>query len=112
MVNIETILDDFLKEQKKRMKERTYRNYAEVIELFQIYLNGYAYQYLSEDESEKFQQKFETDEDSFVKIFDIEKVDFSTYSEFFEYFIIRKVMAGESFMKKAVTIMKKLTKWL
>jgi len=112
MANIQTIMNEFLQAQNERLKERTYRDYDEVIELFHLYLIGYAYQHLDEEDSEKWQEKYETDEESFVKMFSFDKIDYSTYSEFFEYFIIRKVMAGEAFMKKAVRVIKKLTKWL
>src|SRR5690625_1843507 len=112
MANIQMILNEFLKAQNERLQERTFREYEEVIEMFQVYLNGYAHQYLDNEDMQKFKEQYETDEESFIKIFGYDKIDLATYSDFFEYFIIRKVMAGESFMKKAVRVIKKLTKWL
>lgn len=112
MISIDTILDQFLQEQSKRLKQRTLRDYEDVISLFQDYLNHYAYQFLRDNEREKFEEQFDEDNDCFTKMFDHDKLEPSVISEFLDYFIIRKVMSGEEFMKIAVRVMKKLTKWL
>jgi len=45
-------------------------------------------------------------------MFGSEKLNSTKFEEFLDYFVIRKVMSGESFMKLAVRVMKKLNKWL
>ncbi|MFW5961468.1 MAG: hypothetical protein ACOCRV_00525 [bacterium] len=46
MVNLKKVLDDFLSDEKERLSKRTYNDYRNVIELFEDYLNSYAYLYL------------------------------------------------------------------
>ncbi|MBP1970498.1 hypothetical protein J2Z83_002619 [Virgibacillus natechei] len=112
MKNIDAILEAFLEEQSNRLKQKTYRDYDDVIHFFQVYLNSYAANYLDEDEWKKWEAKFDEDEDAFTKMFGVEKLSSTKFSEFLDYFIIRKVMSGESFMEIAVRVMKKLNKWL
>lgn len=112
MASIDVIMDAFLAAQKERLKQRTYRDYEDVIELFVIYLNGYGYQNLDGQDLEKWESRIEHDEDCFTKLFGIDQIDYFTFSEFFEYFIIRKVASGAHFMKLAVRVMKKWTNWL
>lgn len=52
------------------------------------------------------------DDEYFTKTYGVDKICEIVYAEFFEYFIIRKVASGESFMKNAVRVIKKFTKWL
>lgn len=112
MKTIQIVMSAFLEAQRERLKVRTYRDYESVIDLFQIYLNSYAYMSLEEDEMEKWKIQFEQDEDCFTKMFGVEKLDSAVYSDFLGYFIIRKVASGESFMRNAIRVIKKLTNWL
>ena len=112
MKNLNVIFASFLEAQGKRLKQRTYNDYEDVIELFKIYLNSYGYLDLDGKDLETWESHYENDEESFTKLFGIDKIDFTIYNEFFEYFIIRKVDSGESYMKKAVRVMKKFTNWL
>ncbi|MUV37235.1 hypothetical protein JNUCC1_01041 [Lentibacillus sp. JNUCC-1] len=111
-VMITEALDAFLKAQQKRLKRPTYNGYYSVIELFEVYLNGYGYMMLDEAEAREWEKRSESDPDCFVKMFGLDEISASEYAEFFEYFIVRKVASGPSFMKTAVRVMKKLTKWL
>ena len=112
MKNVDTILDEFLHEQSERLKERTFRDYQDVISLFQDYLNQYAYRFLNEHESEKWETQIDESVDFFTKTFGQDKLVTSVISDFLDYFIIRKVMSGEEFMKVSIRVMKKLAKWL
>src|SRR5690625_767384 len=112
MKTIDEVMTIFLKAQEERLSKRTFKDYESVIELFQIYLNGYGYQTLEESDMKLWENRFKDDEASFTKLFGIDKISSYNYSEFFEYFIIRKVASGPTFMKTAVRVMKKLTKWL
>src|SRR5690625_4969474 len=101
MVSIEEAMVAFLDAQEKRLKPRTYGDYESVIDLFQIYLNNYAYMYLSKPESEEYLNRFLKDEQYFTKTYGLGQLTSIIYAQFFEYFIIRKVASGESFMKMA-----------
>jgi hypothetical protein len=112
MKSIDEILEEFLEAQKNRLKERTFRNYEDIIFLFKTYLNGYGYMYLDEDKGIKWKAAYEKDEEAFTKLFGQEELGEYQMSEFLDYFMIRKVMASESHMKNAVRVMKKFSKWL
>jgi len=51
---IEVVLDEFLEEQRKRLKPSTMRKYEDIIDLFQSCLDGYAYQSLNKQENALF----------------------------------------------------------
>src|SRR5699024_10229606 len=106
MSNIDSILTKFLEAQKERLKERTYLDCDSVIDI------NYSYQYLDEQEMAEWKRQYTIDEECYTKLFGIDKISSSTYRDFFEYFLIRKVASGESFMKNAVRVMKKFTNWM
>jgi hypothetical protein len=108
---IADVLTDFLSEQEERLAPRTYRNYAEVVELLTHCLNNYGYQSLSEHERRRFENTYESDPDAFVHLFGPEKIA-ENLGEFLGYFMIRKVAAGEDLLRSSGTVTKKLVKWL
>lgn len=112
MVSIDVALKEFLNDQQERLKQRTYNEYASVIDLFRIYLNSYAYNFLEEEKFEKWKKEFESDEDCYTKLFEPSEITSTEYSDFLGYFVIRKVTSCKSFMKQAVRVMKKYSKWL
>lgn len=112
MYTIEQALSEFLEIQHKRLKQKTYGDYAEIIGFFKIYLNNYAYQYLSEEEAKKFEVEFAEYEGYFIKNYGLTHIDLEVCDEFLNYFIVRKVSDSESYVKKSIRVMKKLAKWL
>jgi hypothetical protein len=108
---IDDALEEFLVEQEKRLAPRTFRNYADVIHLLRGCLNGYGYQSLDADERRRWETAYERDEEAFVHVFEPAKIA-DNLGEFLDYFMIRKVMAGEELLRAAGTVTKKLAKWL
>ena len=111
---IETVLDEFLKEQQVRLKPSTMRKYESIIHLFRSFLNGYAYQNLDKHEDALFDRLYNAKGDEhreFCQVFGPEKISDSVY-EFLNYFMIRKVICGKDLMQAAGTVTKKLGKWL
>lgn len=111
---IEAVLDEFLKEQQKRLKSSTMRKYEDVIELFKSSLDGYAYQVLDKQEAALFDRLYNAKGDEhreFCQLFGPEKIP-GNVSEFLNYFMIRKVMCGKELKQAAGTVIKKLGKWL
>jgi hypothetical protein len=108
---IDDALDEFLVEQEKRLAPRTFRNYADVIHLLRDCLNGYGYQSLDADDRRRWETAYERDEEAFVHVFGPAKIA-DNLGEFLDYFMIRKVMAGEELLRAAGTVTKKLAKWL
>ncbi|MGH9119057.1 MAG: hypothetical protein ACRD0A_14595 [Acidimicrobiales bacterium] len=112
MTTIDEALDAFLAEQAERLAERTYRNYLEVIELFCDCMNGYGYESLSAIERRRWQQAFDDGEErAFTRLFGPEKIP-EQVGQFLGWFVIRKVMAGQEFLKACGTVTKRLGKWL
>jgi hypothetical protein len=110
--NIEDVLEMFLKEQRKRLKPRTFQRYEEIIDLFRHCLNGYGHHNLDRSaevtlyERLYFQKNLE-----FCTIFGPDKILSALYN-FLNYFMIRKVMASEALLQAAGTVTRKLVRWL
>ncbi len=110
--NIEEVFARFLKDQKQRLQPRTYRTYEEVVELFQHCLNGYAHQELTDSaDAVLYERLYLHKKKEFCSIFGPEKI-LTGLPTFLNYFMIRKVMASESFLRSAGTVANKLVKWL
>lgn len=111
---IEQVLDEFLADQHKRLKPRTLKLYKDVIGLLKNCLNSYAYQSLAKAESAVFEKHFNAEGEQhreFCQIFGPDKI-LENLGEFVDYFMIRKVMAGEELMRAAGSVTRKLSKWL
>jgi hypothetical protein len=110
--SIEDVLSEFLAAQEQRLAARTFANYCSVVDLLRHCLNGYAHQYLDDDERRRYEQVLDSgDEDAFVHLFGPEKI-VAGLGEFLDYFMVRKVMAGEELLRAAGTVTKKLAKWM
>ena len=111
---IEAVLDEFLKEQQRRLKPSTMRKYEDIIDLFQSCLDGYGHQGLNKQEAALFDRLYNAEGDEhreFCQVFGPEKIT-GNVDEFLNYFMIRKVMCGKELMQAAGTVIKKLGKWL
>ncbi len=111
---IEAVLDEFLKEQQKRLKPSTMRKYEDIIDLFQSCLDGYGHQSLDKQEDGLFDRLYNAEGDEhreFCQVFGPGKIAGSVH-EFLNYFMIRKVMCGKELMQASGTVIKKLGKWL
>ena len=111
---IEQVLDEFLADQRKRVRPKTLRQYEDVIGLLKSCLNSYAYQSLTKAESGLFEKHFNAEGEQhreFCQIFGSDKI-LENLGEFLGYFMIRKVVAGETLMRAAGSVTKKLSKWL
>jgi hypothetical protein len=109
---IDEVLSAFLAEQREGLSARTFRNYADVIELLRHSLDGYAHSSLDDDELRRFEQAFDGgDEHAFCRLFGPEKIP-EHLGEFLGYFMVRKVMGGQELLKASGTVTAKLTRWL
>lgn len=111
MKRIDSLLDEFLQAQSERVKQKTYRDYEGVILLFKDYLNSYAYSYLDEKETQVLEEK-QDEEEAFTSSFGADKLTPEVFSDFLGFFILEKTAGSETFIKLAVRVMKKFTKWL
>ena len=69
-VTIDQALDAFLRDQRARLSDRTYRNCDDVIRLLRDSLNRYAYSSLDARDAKRWQKAFDAgDEDAFCKLF-------------------------------------------
>lgn len=110
--SIDDVLEEFLAAQEQRLAARTFANYRSVVDLLRHCLNGYGHQYLDDDERRRYEQRFDDgDEGAFVHLFGPEKI-VEGLGEFLDYFMVRKVMAGEELLRAAGTVTKKLAKWM
>jgi hypothetical protein len=111
-VTIDEALDAFLRDQRARLSDRTYRNYEDVIRLLRDCLNRYAYSSLGARDARRWQKAFDAgDEEAFCHLFGPEEIP-PHLGEFLGYFMVRKVIAGQELLKAAGTVAGKLARWL
>jgi len=111
-VTIDQALDAFLRDQRARLSDRTYRNYEDVIRLLRDSLNFYAYSSLDARDAKRWQKAFDAgDEEAFCKLFGPDEIP-PHLGEFLGYFMVRKVSAGQELLKAAGTVTGKLARWL
>jgi hypothetical protein len=112
--NIARVLEDFLEVQRTGLAPRTLARYEAVLDLLRSYLNGYAHESLSAVEAARFERGYEAQGGAhreFCDLFGPDKI-VQSLDNFLGYFIIRKVVAGEDFLRAAGTVTKKLSRWL
>ena len=112
--NIQQVFDEFLADQRKRLKPGTVKDYEAVIQLLRDYINSYAYESLPKAEAAFFDKHFNAEgkeHREYCDLFGPERI-VSELGMFLGYFITRKVMAGADFKRLAGTVTKKLSKWL
>jgi hypothetical protein len=91
--SIESLLTEFLAEQRGRLSDRTFHRYQEVVQLLRHSLDRYAYTSLDADERRRWDKEFESNEEgAFCRLFGPEKIP-PHLGEFLDYFMVRKVFA-------------------
>ena len=111
---ISAVLAAYLADEKARLAAKTYGLYADVIELLQHSLNGYAANSLDKREFALWEELFNAEGDrqrEFCEIFGPEHI-LPNVGEFLSYFMVSKVMAGQDLLRASGTVTKKLAKWL
>ena len=111
---IEQVFDEFLGDQRRRLRPRTLSKYEDVLGLLRDHLNGYAYQSLSTAEAALFDRYYNAPGDKhleFCQLFGPDKI-VANLGGFLGYFMIRKVVAGQDLKRAAGTVTKKLSTWL
>jgi hypothetical protein len=82
------------------------------VELLRHCLDGYAYQSLDNEERRQWEAEFEArEEGAFCRLFGPEKIT-ENLGEFLDYFMVRKVLAGQDLLKASGTVTGKLVRWL
>ncbi|MBC8446459.1 MAG: hypothetical protein H8D78_01795 [Chloroflexi bacterium] len=107
---ISEVLQQFLDDQSRRLEPRTFARYEDVIGLLQHSINGYAYNRLRAEESALFDALYGQGL-QFCDVFGPEKI-LDNIGEFLDYFMVRKVIAGQELLRAAGTVTKKLARWL
>jgi len=107
---IKGVFEQFLAEQQSKQAPKTYRDYASVIELFEHQLEGYAWNNLTHG-----QKAYETAQKKgqrFIDLYDHTHIA-ENVREFLDYFVPRKVMAGNEFiLKTCPRVIRKLLRWM
>jgi hypothetical protein len=108
---IDTVLTEFLAEQRERLSTRTFADYEDVIQLLRSSLDNYGPNSLGARERRRWEAAFEEDDEAFCHLFGPEKIP-EHLGEFLGYFMIRKVFASQELLKASGTVTKKLARWL
>ena len=111
---IAAVLKQFLADQRGRLAAKTFANYELAIDLFQHSLNNYAWQTLDKPNAELFDRLYKAqgaEHREFCEIFGPAYI-LPNVGEFLNYYMIRKVMAGQERLRAAGTVTKNLAAWL
>ncbi len=103
---IAQLFEEFLADQKARLSPKSYAKYEGIIHLYRSYLESYW-----PGHSGKEYDAITKTKGTYCGTFGAGEIT-SGFSEFLEYFMPRKVIAGNETMKSAGTVIKKLAKWL
>jgi UDP-glucose 4-epimerase len=107
---IKEVFDQFLAEQKSKLAPKTYRDYESVMDLFEHQLDGYAWNNISD--GTKAYDEAKQKGRSFIDLYDHTHIE-SNVREFLDYFVPRKVMAGNEFiLKTCPRVIRKLLRWM
>lgn len=107
---IKDVFEQFLAEQESKLAPKTYRGYASVIELFGHQLDGYAWNNL--EDGDQAYDKAHKQGKSFIDLYDHTHIE-SNVREFLDYFVPRKVMAGNEFiLKTCPRVIRSLLRWM
>ena len=110
--NIDGVFTEFLRDQQKRLKTRTYHRYEEVVGLLRHCLNCYGYHDLDNSSDIALYERFYFQKNvEFCVIFGPDKI-LPSLDNFLSYFMTRRVMASESLLQATGTVVKKLIRWL
>lgn len=113
-VLIATVLNQFLAEQRTRLKPSTMRKYTSVISLFESCMDSYGPNCLNRADQALFDQLNNAKGKAhreFCQIFGPERIP-GNVGEFLSWYMIRKVIGGAEFKWSPVTVIKKLGLWL
>lgn len=111
MKTIKEVFDEFLAEQKARLKPRTYGGYSEAISLFEDCLNGYGPNYLSSEDMDLFDELSDEGKE-FCEIFGPDNITPYEISEFLDYFMVKKVVGSNTLLKTVGRVTRKFVKWM
>jgi hypothetical protein len=103
---IDQLFAEFLTDQKARLSPKVQARYEQIIDLYRAYLErdwpGH---------SQEEYNAITSADGTYCGTFGAEDIA-SGFAEFLDYFMPRKVIAGNETMKAAGTVIKKLAKWL
>ena len=72
--SIDSALTEFLADQRGRLSDRTFHRYEEVVQLLRHSLDRYAYSSLNNNERQRWEKEFETNEEgAFCRLFGPER---------------------------------------
>jgi hypothetical protein len=109
---IDDVLDAFLSDQRGRLSARTMRSYEDVIDLLRDSLNGYGPNSLDGQDLQRWKQAMDAgDDEAFCRLLGPEYI-IDHIGEFLGYFMVRKVIAGQSLLRASGTVTKALATWL
>src|SRR5260370_37873821 len=93
---IKGVFAQCLSEQRSKLASKTYRDYESVLDLFEKQLEGYAWNHIAD--GTKAYDAAQKKGRSFIDLYDHTHIE-ENVREFLDYFVPRKVMAGNESMR-------------
>ena len=107
---LKDVFEQFLAEQQAQLAPKTYREYASVMDLFAHQLEGYGWNNIPQ--GTKAYEAAKKKDRSFIELYNHTHIE-SNVREFLDYFVPRKVMAGNEFiLKTCPRVIRKLLRWM
>ena len=107
---IKDVFEQFLAEQQAQLAPKTYREYASVMDLFAHQVDGYGWNNIPH--GTKAYEAAKKNDSSFIELYDHTQIE-RNVREFLDYFVPRKVMAGNEFiLKTCPRVIRKLLRWM
>lgn len=111
-LTVEEALGEFLAEQRALLAPQTFRRYEDVIWLLRECLERYGHSSLDAHERRRWEQAFEAGEEgAFCRLFGPEMIP-EHLDGFLDWFMVRKVMAGQELLRASGMVTGKLVRWL
>ncbi len=108
---INQAFDEFLADQERRLAPRTYRKYENVIDLLRYCLEGDVIPLDRELEHAVKEARQAGREDAVCSVCPPDEI-VGRLEEFFGWFMVRKVLAGQDLMQVTGTVVRRLGRWL
>lgn len=111
--NFNHIFKAFITYRSNHLKESSLKMYENVIGLLEAYLNRYGFNYLTDEENDKFEEKAKKESKlTFSNFFGTDFLDRFGLTEFLDYFVPHKVIGSKMTFKSIPRVLRSFIKWL
>jgi len=109
---VDQVLEEFLNEQEQRLSARTYRNYRNVIALLGQCIEDYATPPYDPVMAQALEEARQAGDEHALRRLSPPQQIIDELDHFLAWYMVRKVIAGQDFIKAAGVVARKLVRWM